>query len=534
MKFKLTIGDTRVPDNISVDVSYGADGEPATYEFGLSSFFSRSLRERGTDPFTHINRYLSTLPWSVKKNIIAYYTHCAEAFSTIPYPDELSRKLALLTKDFFTTDLVTNVTNWMKMNCSVAVPDEFTNTFDTSDGKPFTLERTYIRDDYVALAGFSMTSRFMLPIWSEFANIHQQKLGESYWGYECLQLLRASNVFECEALVKVRNYITSNFMESDTYRIILPSIIADGCGSENYINLIMGDYIVKRLPMHDVTNPELSNLVVIAYSDATGRRQMNIQGSTRFGDGIKIKDPKANQNDDSPDSMSAMETLRVKAEYPMGPIVAHEQYARNIHEVAMRLLRTDVINTELLNILNSSIKREFNSERIPEHTIILTKWVISSVIHPTAIGLMKRDIVLDVISVVQFYLITKRHNELALLFASKYNKVSGSLQGGGGTLDRIPQELSTQIAALVPHQHITLKRNKTEPPNRAIQSVDLLAKMLISNDWVLTLPRDIVKELTGREGGMRHRTPSSVAIHLGNLAIEIGENIKASISNKGV
>lgn len=528
MKIIATIGNPKEPDKISIHDPFGPEGKPTIIEFGLTAGFSRSMRERSFDPYSLVNQYLDTLNWVSKKKFLDYYNACSEAFYNNHYPEDLSRVLAEITSGFFTAELVGNITNWARRRPDIALYD-FSADFDMSDGKPFTMVRTYLREDYMQLVGFALATRFMFPIWTEFANLHAPRIGDSYWAYECFKLLRMSDMVNCEALSKLRNYISANLESDQSYKNILPSISADGCGTEDYIDWLLGTYVTKRLPLHDITNPELANLVVIVHNDAVGRPQMKLKGDTQFGTGIKIKDPNASTSDDA-DAPSSVEALRVKAEHSMGSIVAHEQYLRNYTGLAMRLLRTTEINTELLSLLNAAIHHSFGSSRIPEHTIILTKWVLRPVVHTDVIGLIKRNIVLDIIAVAQYYLFVKGHTDLALLITSMHNQSVDSLQGGGGTLDRVPPELAASICKLVPHQHISQKRNKTLPPNRGIVSVDLLAKKLIANDWILTTPRELVRNFTGRDGGTRHRTPSSIAVLLCNLVLEIGDNIKATIS----
>jgi hypothetical protein len=78
-----------------------------------------------------------------------------------------------------------------------------------------------------------------------------------------------------------------------------------------------------------------------------------------------------------------------------------------------------------------------------------------------------------------------------------------------------------ELERVFPYTRVSVSKKKGKVENSVLRAIDELSALLGSRDWTLTLPDDMVQQVTGQPNTRRYSCPQDIKILLANLILDI-------------
>lgn len=478
-------------------------------EWDVSAFNKNSLASHAIDK--HINVYWGQLPAFQQQKIFELLKRIREIFETVGDTSGLLIALLPPIKQLMAEYDLRRMREWVSLRNDITVPAKIDESYQQTDEKPFTRERTYTRPDYLDLVALSLVLRVMVPIWGEFILRTRKETGTDFKEFHAYALLSQTELVNSDAIQKLKAYIQGNLQDEKP----MNNVIVGGISREDYPIWLLANVVVRRLSVGDVRGVEQNtNLVVTIHNDLTQKN--NVMGGSSFGELISNK---LFEGDDSNEQgISRMENFKIKAMHSAGEIVAIEHYMSDPFVVAQHL--QPGLNPGLLTQFLECTKAIQNSRLWPGQ-IGLAQWVMAPIIPPRGMYHLDKVYTLRAFAVAQTYLWQNGHKVLACLLSAMASDNKDSFQQTSmGSMAKIDREQTEEIEKLFPYSTVSVKRKQTIPLNNAIVAINQLAYDFKAHDWILTVPDAMAAEITGSQHLRRLACPHEIKPMLAKLAIE--------------
>lgn len=480
------------------------------------------LRHYGRKPLENndiphlINEYWATLPGFQQQKIFDVYSKAYDIFMRVTDTSALIVNMIPIVRALYDELDLKRMHEWVGLRTDVLVPSRFESEYKQTDDKPFTRDRTYTYSDYMALVTLALALRPMLPIWGQFIFITQKESGNDYKEYNAFQLLSGTPLMETSAMQKLRLYILGNVQDDRLINVIVSGKVS----KEDYPQWLLANVIVRRVCVGNLRGVEHdANLVVTIHNDLMQKN--NPTSGQGFGDPIRKK---VFEGDDKNEhGISRLENYKIKATHPQGDIEAIKHYMRDPYAVGKRLMED--LNPGVLVQFLEHIKA-LQTERLWPCQIGLTQWVMAPVIPPRGIYHLDKVTTIRAMAVAQTFLWQHGHKQLAALLTAINSDNSMSFQQTGiASMARIPDAYKEELDRLIPYNQQSVKRKQTSVQGKAELAISQLANDFNAREWILTLPDQMVGEITGSNTHRRYSCPHDIKPLLARLAIQCASRI---------
>lgn len=502
----------------SVAATMRHKGEELKWNIALFEKIEKSSFPNQFDIFEQINGYWRSLDDTVQGKIFDVYRRIREVFDTVFDTAEMTRRLYVLVGELYEFHDLKAIRYWVdfKAQPPLRIPANATikDTFEEARDSAVTPERTYVKEEYWGLVTLAIGVRAMIPVWGEFIATTKREAGATFKEYYAYKLLSFSGIAKSDPMERLKIYV-EHVLPTDKSRA--PAILG-GLSSEDFPTWIIGLVVVRRLTVGDVRGVEPnSNLVTFIY------KYINQKVKSHDNNFIGLVKDKVVEgaSQEGENNLSKLEGYKVKQDIPAGDIVSMGYYMQNKRAVALRICPD--LSPELLERCSEAVKQLRTAQILPPQMTIM-QWVLKQGgLPPRGLLHLRKELVLDAMAVTTACLIHRGHTELAgLASAVAITNEEGLMLGGTDYRTRIPAPMMEQLQVLFPYTRRSGgKQKSSRQQNPAVISIDTVAEKFAENEWQLTLPTELVGQLTQNPNLRRYATPHDIKVKLATLTIQL-------------
>ncbi len=391
--------------------------------------YSVSLNTRGNkDPvdFEDLNKWWSYLENNNKAKLIdEIFKIYKDAFEYLNYnvlesgPRKLSEGVVYIrdkVMQMYTYHDVKDISKMYDFGAHIEYPLNVNEDYVFNDNGTNTREQTYIKQDYKYLVSYVISLRAIVPIINHFTTcfFSGTKMGVS-------SKLRFLNLYELltytgytnnPAFEKLKEYV----MYTASDKNISIDNIYDGVTSEKRDEWLMSNIIFKIFTAPVSSNPKnsKSNLITMIYH-TTGQ----LLDDNRFTNS-RIRNKNDTKGDDLNDKLSMLEKYKIRHDISPGDIVELNVSNSNLDYITSVLVKKE-INKDLLTILHTQ-NQELMLKELNHNSISLLSWCVREVCPPKGLSYLQKDVIIKLITAVQYYLFDLGFPVPALLIGGYANQ----------------------------------------------------------------------------------------------------------------
>jgi hypothetical protein len=489
-------------------------------EFQVSVFGKGAMIEEGDDDglsndvFHYLNFYWSQLDDPVQDGIFQVYENVREIINSSYTVGDMNENLSKAVAELLSYHKLSEVQMWLSFSSGVMVPQTFLPEYVPNMDNNSTREKTYTRSDYLELVALSLALRSMIPIWGEYISSTRRSYGNYYKEFHAYMLLKYSEINNSLAVQKLRTYISNLMNQSKDDSEKLMNVLS----TEDYPQWLLSLTVVKKLCIGDISgnNPKDPKQDIVKYL------YKFLMQRIRSPDADHANRIQKNKLDDigRENKGTVLERYRMKTNLSLGEVVELEYSVEDLPYVATRL--TSLMTEDIFNSAQRTCQL-LQPHQVTDVQVLLLSWVMKPVISPRGISYLNRDIIIQLLGVLQSVLWARGHKYLSLLVTS-YPRYSNDeyVLAPQSSKDRIPKELSDKIELLYPFSKPIGRVSTGKVSNYALEAVDQVVADLVSHSWVPTAEDRWLRETLGNTSRVFVIKPD-IRSDLAKLLIELGE-----------
>lgn len=454
--------------------------------FSVSSYGRGSFQE-GFDVFQYINMYWNDLPAEKQNKIFTLYQEIDYVFTCSHHTNELIDNLVSLIRLLLEEHDMEKVKFWIDMRANVLIPETVKAGFEHNIDDNRTQDKTYTISEYKRLISLSLVLKTMVPLWGQYVFQCKKDTGTDNKEFEAFRIIQKTKLMDDEVFTKLRTYVR-NIAKANLSN---PNNILRSISSSDYDYWLMCLVCVRRISVADISgrNPDGKNIITTTYKFIIQKVSAT---ETDFENLVQSKTHDDSSSDGDGSKASALERYRVKTVLPLGDIVAFEVSVSDPYRVADQLAVG--MDREMLDRSLLTCQRLLDND-LKEPQINLLRWVMSRVIAPEAISYLPKNIVVNLIAVMEAVLWHHGHRYLSIL-SSCFAVVSDKemVVSPVDSKMRISKEMLDQLDILYPYSRFEVKRD-ARTVSRVVDSIEALAKNLTMHAWCPTCEHSMLKDV---------------------------------------
>lgn len=470
--------------------------------------FGKTGYAKNEDIYKEINGYWSSLTEDQKEKIWTIYEKIYFALKEIPDIINLSNRLSLLVQELFEFHNLDAVGHWVRFREHLKLPPDLKDMCGPEDDER-TIQRTYLRKDYIELVVMAVALRALIPVWGELIRLIVKEVGSNFKEYEAMRIISKSMLISCPPMERLRRYIAAT-IDSDQE---LTSSILLGLGSSEIPDWLLSMVVIRRIAPGNIHYQEgRGSLISNIYAFLTGSIR---DSDKKFGGMVKDKFPRDDKDDDD-DRTSSIELYKVKQEASYAAIAIFSIYTEDPHKMLFHLDQT--APKEYLDECLASISDLYEME-IKTHHLTFSQWVINPVIPARAIHNLNKVALLRTMAVTQTLLWWWGFPDLALLSTATKEDEDKDNYLSVESRSRIPPDLIKQLNDMYPFKENIGRSKGLGVGNMAIRSIQMLVKELGGNGWVVHAPKPLTKSSNLVDPSGRMYLPANILEQLARLVV---------------
>lgn len=482
------------------------DGEKLTWDV---SIYDRTRLGDVDNVFKEINQYLQTREKDERLRIFDLYKEIYDTMEQIHDPNKLAQRLKNHVAKLYTMVPYSSVQYWYNLRGRVVMPDNLKEECGPDDPP----DRTYLRRDYQELVVLTIATRLMVPIWGEYIRRVKDQVGGKYKEYIAMRLLgKAKGIMNSESMQKLYRYVEKSIPPD--HKAV--SAIIGGIGSEEMPDYFLALVVVRRLAVTDVhASQDRGNIISNIYGFLTGALK---DIDRRFGGGVTEK-----HRDDDPiddDTVSLVETYKVKQAVPAGEIALLDQYSKNFLGMA-KAIEPSISDKLVRECVRTSLKTQHLE--VQKFQEVLCQWLVSVPSSPMGITYLNKEPLLRVMGVTQAVLWEWGFYELAALVTADVVALPADTMIAAETRMRIPNHLVDRLVELYGRTHPDSPKGNERKHNVGCKAVRTFAKEISGRVYSLNCPEDLKANCPNVDARNRMPAPNDLAETVANLVIKLAE-----------
>lgn len=475
-----------------------------------------------------INKYFA---WIGQKNparltaIFEGFIEARRVLDEIREPQVLTEKLRRAVKSIYTPIVYEELLalcyqpNWVKL------PPDMKTQYTNED----TPEKTYLRDDYIALTALSIYVRAMVPIWGEYlieaGHAYSTALKEDMG----MSLMNLTALSEIDAFERLEDYIRAQTGERKQTLAMTIELMA----SEKVFSWMRAQVLVRRLAIRDLdkavettTHNGLvsgsAHLVTLVYSYIN-----TLISDRRFSGPIREKKPRGGGSSEE-DTQSVYDAVLVKLRKSPrvinGDVAYIQQFERAAREIEDGV--REGLTTELFERIserdNGKLQRLADNQLAVPKPIcwgsrVIAQWVMNFRVPARSIPKIPRVNQSQCLAITAAILLTWELPELAALVVGIPINRDETFQ----VVNPFTQQDTRAIVELYPHA--LWEDEKTILP---MVGLDTVAQFFADHDWDVTaIGSDVMKTLNVDRRG-RMSCPPNIRQQLVALTVKLNSHAK--------
>jgi hypothetical protein len=459
----------------------------------------------------HINEYWARMPGYKQQLIFDIYTSIKDVMVSVYDTTSLITQLVPLVTKLYDEHNLLDMTNWVSFHSDIMLPTDMVEVYNHSDDDVRTREKTYVREDYKGLIVLGLALRPMIPIWGDFIYVTRNDTGTDFKEFYAVKLLNKSALMTWEPMTKLQTYVAHNIKsDKPMYGYILKSV-----GSEDFPMWLLSHVLVRKLCISNLSCAGNDATLISSIFNSISQKITGNPPST-LADMVNGKDfNRGNTNDEN--NISRLEGYKIKQVVSPGDIEIIEYALSDPYAVAK--LANPGISEEYVKIFVDA-SRALDNHEISQCQVVLAQYILKDVVPPRGLVHVSKMKVINAIAAAQA-LVWGKYKPIAAMMSAIVTENSELQTSGIDSKVRIPPELMKELERVFPYTRVSVSKKKGKVENSVLRAIDELSALLSSRDWTLTLPDDMVQQVTGQPNTRRYSCPQDIKILLANLILDI-------------
>lgn len=455
------------------------------------------------DVLSVVNAYLQTLEPEIHEEMFELYGLSKQLMIEMEVPEVTDQKLMQVIAKLVELIDLERLRRWTVIHSGIHIPLDIKEDFSEVEDV-FERGRTYLRYEYMDLLTICIAVRFILPIWGEYMFIIRDVVSEFSRELRAYSLLRKSIIASHPAYERLMLYIEKSFDEN----VKTTSATVSGIGREEIPEWFCALLLVRRLSIVDLTSTLKPPNIIHNLHGYVKDSMDNLQ--KKFKETINTKKPqKAGDGEKDP---SFLETYRVKQEIPYGVIDTYNVFFQDVFRIVHSIDKT-VPNELIAEVIE--ITHGLEHEHIGPHNVLLTKWVLQTLIPQGMLDMLEKVSVIKGMIATQAILHAWGFHASALIATGI--ELNGQINVIGDVVHRLTVEQLDKIDAIYPFSLYPAK-GKQRPLNKVTEEIYNLSAELISVKKAVRTPRFLTAEQVPYIDRYGHlTTPAFIAIELAEI-----------------
>jgi hypothetical protein len=498
-------------------IEHEVSGQQLTLEFNNNTLAKTAFVIAVNDEnpiYTHLNRYLATLPVTVRNDIFDITAQIQEVIEGSATLDACNEGLRTLFNHLFhriSFDAILNlVRNNHEFNKDITMPSsEFIKMEYEGVSDNYTKEKTYTLPEYQELIAMIIQLRIMFPIWAHYIEIYSHALGTEYKEHEAFKLIMESPLYNSVAMQKLSNYVKANTPEEGSKAAII-----NGISSETYPEYNLAMVVVRKICTMEIRNPGERHPVLVMHI-STHVREKITNNDKKSGSIIADKIGQDTKASSEERQISMMERFKIRDRLTVGQRVFLIESVSDPYVLAEQL--KPGISRQLVRAMIGETNR---MEKKPVENVqkIILRNMISTVAPNQVVTLMKRDVLVKSLAVCAAVLVEEGFTEIAQFCTATTVPAEGNATiATDQHQNKVTSELRERTDALMPFQKSGRSKTAVSP---IANNIDMIFKEITSKVWHSNLPENIIAP-NGGPVIRRIKIPGNLRIRLTEWAIYV-------------
>lgn len=492
--------------------------------------FDRSNFEVEFEMFAYNNKYWASMSEQQQNYVFELYSKMHAVLTDNKDRQSRILNLIILIKEFYDFHTLDGMESWIKLHSDIQFPSWLKRDYSDLVDNHGSREQTYLLNDYIKLITLAFALKMLIPVWGEFIGRTKDETNTALKEYRAYQLLARSKLFTCEAMEKLRVYVSC---------IVPPekqkSAIIDGMSSEEFPIWLLSVALIRKICISDIRgifNPptrsstgrlvEPPTLVTFVFNHV--RERIKHSGNN-FSGIVTNKESDKGGNDSTDQQMSKFEGYKINQEVAPGDAVLLQVAVSDPYKCAKFLEPT--ISMELVESRLQKAKGRHVKIHDPQFT--LTQWIFKPIISPKGMYHLDRHEVIQCMAVAEAVLWHRGHKLYSSLMSADIYSYEDGVSGVSATGDaRMPKELNEEILKYYPYmrKNTASKSRTTRSMNQAYVAIDHISGLFAKAEWVLNMSSSDMIEFIGTDKIRRIALPHDAKIKLAELVIDLAKRSK--------
>lgn len=472
--------------------------------------------------FNSINAYWATLSEEKQDGIWDCYTRIHKVTRSVTDSFHVAANIRFYVNQLYGFMPMATFRHWMNIHGNLHVPSEIQDKI-TTDSRYTDESQTYLKNDYINLAVFSLALRPMLPIWGAYMDlINDNQKGREL---ESLGLIYDTELMswpgEFGVVEKLQRYIDERIRDN--------SIAMDstwrGLGSAEIPNIILAKVVVRRLTIAVTNDPAATS--VIASVHWYIRYCLNPTARTTAD---RVNDKRiTSQAGDDDDKISFIDAHKIKQKMVIGDAVAFEEAAMLPALIAQEVDPT--IDLQLLEFCLSSIP-DNEPFALSPHQLRLAQWVNAKAMSAKAYAHIEKPYLHMLVATAQSLLWHWGLIDVALLMQVERYVERGatgtSLPIAAKSWPRVNPKYKEELNEAFPHLKPMRPRPRDpNPDDRNVNYVSLAVNNLTTDirggNWIYRGPKELWKVSDQPKGHRVIALPQQIKTLLTDVVLHLAK-----------
>lgn len=448
----------------------------------------KDLGLRANRLFTEVNAFFDSLPPAKLAAVETYYRNVqgiigkANARFSVTdseYTEVINRITSELTKEttkLFQQVTLDDITEWAK-GYGIKVPDSIA----TEHSGIYSIEGTYLVEDYKRLWCLCIAIRMMVPVWCEYINIISDVVSSSKHEVSCLGLLRdCDGIMNSQGMQKLRDYV------NEKCRLEISKVstaILNGVSRSEIPDWVISVTIVKRLGIGEISsNEDRSHLVTSIFGFIQGilTRDLDRKNTGRVRDKFAFL-----TLDEDSDKPSYIEQYRVRQDITEGDTVLYEKFVTTYPERgALSLIKYRDFSEEEKKDYLEKIKTcvayttSLNVVKLLHAQKCILAWIVNDIVPYQMLDRLSLESYKTLLGIAQGYIWYFNLPDIAVALTAHHDSSLESSLLMNTPNARVSPNMHQRISELYKHQHPRSNQNSAPAPNAENVGVNPLREVI--------------------------------------------------------
>jgi len=450
----------------------------------LQYYSSTKNKDLDYNPFIEISKYISTLPEENQDYLFSLYKELDNLKLNYNYFDILVIQ-PIITKIYNSIDLE-KLKLWLMWHCQhIYIPSDLTVDFVQDEEGNTSLEKTYLRDDYVDLLAMIVKLRLIIPVMADFLYINRKdEIRKAYKEHYIMGLLSDTDFEYTDPYVRLVNYFDNLIKDASRQKVREIMVIENGISNNEITKWMVSQLIFIRFMLSKISRTggtsEPDNIVKNIYNFIRSKTN-GLEQQSNGQQGIRVKNDPTSKDEEGPNSIC--ESYKKATELSFGAVTEIQVYLDNPDSIFKSLIPEPSEEDRFTyTVMINNVGNLLDKPQGDLQTILLG-WILGPIFDPRMLAYVERKQFVGLIAVAQSWCFK---NELPLFahLLGSYHWIHDT-RVSVKTKNKLSKESMSTLDKLFPEYNSVLDESGKTKMELLVYKV---ADMISNHTWISMLP----------------------------------------------